>query len=100
MSTFEPSFSARPLVISGTVLAIPPDPVLVPTPTPVRLNHVSNVNCAAPKPGAAPNVTYPLEPAKYRPAFQAGAALSVGVSVTQVGTFAAVPDRKSTRLNS
>src|SRR5215211_5695603 len=66
MSTFEPSASARPLVISGTALAIPPDPVLVPTPAPVRLNHVSNVNCAAPKPGAAPNVTYWLEPFNWR----------------------------------
>src|SRR6266545_5277193 len=62
MSTFEPSASARPFVISGTALAIPPVPVLVPTPAPVRLNHVSNVNCAAPKPGAAPNVTYWLDP--------------------------------------
>ena len=39
MSTFEPSASARPLVISGIALAMPPVPVEVPTPAPVRLNH-------------------------------------------------------------
>src|SRR5215210_548592 len=62
MSTFEFSASARPLVTRGTALVIPPEPVLVPSPVPVRLNHVSSVNCAAPRPGAAPKVTYWLEP--------------------------------------
>ena len=36
----------RPFVISGIALAIPPVPVLVPTPAPVRLNHSSTVNVA------------------------------------------------------
>src|SRR3954466_15818737 len=62
MSTFEPSASARPFVTSGIALAMPPEPVLVPMPAPVRLNHVSSVNCAAPSPGAAPIVTYWLDP--------------------------------------
>src|SRR6266511_3345739 len=62
MSCVVPSASARPLVTSGIALAMPPEPVLVPIPAPVRLNHVSNVNCAAPSPGASPNVTYWLDP--------------------------------------
>ena len=37
------SASARPFVISGMALAMPPLPVLVPTPAPVRLNHSSSV---------------------------------------------------------
>src|SRR5215218_3333353 len=60
------SASARPFVINGIALVIPPDPVPVPTPAPVRLNHVSSVNCAAPSPGAAPNVTYWLVPLSWR----------------------------------
>src|SRR6266536_2891813 len=56
------SASARPLVTSGIALARPPAPVLVPTPAPVRLNHVSSVNCVAPSPGAGPKVTYWLDP--------------------------------------
>ena len=48
MSTVEPSDSARPLVTSGMALAMPPLPVLVPTPAPVRLNHVSSVKVVAP----------------------------------------------------
>src|SRR5215218_11410479 len=56
------SASARPLVTSGTADAMPPLPVLVPTPAPVRRNHVSKVNCAAPSPAAGPIVTYWLEP--------------------------------------
>src|SRR6266540_5054800 len=66
MSTFEPSASARPFVTSGIALAMPPLPVLVPMPAPVRLNQVSSVNVAAPRPGAAPNVTYWLEPLSWR----------------------------------
>src|SRR5215210_4693341 len=54
--------SARPLLISGTAEARPPVPVLVPAPAPVRLNQVSSVNWVAPSPGAAPKVTYWLEP--------------------------------------
>ena len=37
------SASARPFVISGIALAMPPVPVLVPTPAPVRRNHSSSV---------------------------------------------------------
>src|SRR6266511_2500743 len=61
MSTFDPSASARPFVTSG-IAVIPPVPVLVAEPPPVHLNHVSSVNCAAPSPGAAPIVTYWLDP--------------------------------------
>src|SRR5512142_2439106 len=64
MSTFDPSASARPFVISGIALAIPPVPVLVPTPAPVPLNQVSSVNRDASKDGAAPKVTNCDEPSK------------------------------------
>src|SRR5215210_7405881 len=56
------SASARPLLISGIAEVRPPLPVPVPTPAPVRLNQVSSVNWVAPRPGAAPNVTYWVEP--------------------------------------
>ena len=56
------SCSARPFVISGIALAMPPLPVLVPTPAPVRRNHSSSVRFCAFRAGAAPNVTYWLEP--------------------------------------
>jgi hypothetical protein len=38
-------------------LGNPPVPVLVPTPAPSRLNHVSSVKVALPSPAADPNVT-------------------------------------------
>src|SRR5437773_10533084 len=63
MSTTLPSLSERPFVTSGTAVA-PPDPVLVATPLPSRRNQASIVNVAAPRPGAAPNVTYELVPPK------------------------------------
>src|SRR2546425_290548 len=63
MSTLLPSLSDRPFVTSGTAVA-PPDPVLVATPLPSRRNQASIVNVAAPRPGAAPNVTYELLPPK------------------------------------
>ena len=44
----------RPRHVEDAV-EIPPDPVLAPTPVPVRLNHVSIVNVVAPSPGAAPS---------------------------------------------
>ncbi len=78
MSTLEPSASARPLVTSGMAV-MPPLPVLVPTPAPVRWNQVSSVNVAAPSPGAAPNVTYWLLPLKAR-AVPAGAAETTGTN--------------------
>ncbi len=56
------SASARPFVISGIALAMPPVPVLVPTPVPVRLNHSSRVRFWAFRAGAAPKVTYWLDP--------------------------------------
>src|SRR6476659_589659 len=61
------SLSPRPLVTRGTAAPRPPLPELTATPTPVFLNHVSNVNCVAPSPPApvpadGPNVTYWLEP--------------------------------------
>src|SRR5216110_2920919 len=61
MSTLLPSLSDRPFVTSGTAVA-PPDPVLVATPLPSRRNQASIGNVAAPRPGAAPNVTYELLP--------------------------------------
>src|SRR6185312_14649148 len=62
------SCSARPFAISGTALANPPLPVLVPTPVPDRLNHVSRVNCCAPSPAvAAPKSTYCDEPLNCSP---------------------------------
>ncbi len=66
MSTFEPSASARPFVTSG-IAVTPPVPVLVARPAPVCLNQVSSVNVAAPRAGAAPNVTYELEPFRSSP---------------------------------
>ena len=45
------------LGIAAVVPVSPPVPVLVEMPAASRLNHVSIVNCAAPNPGAGPNVT-------------------------------------------
>ena len=56
MSTVLPSVSAIPLVTSG-IAVTPPVPLKVATPAPSRRNHVSIVNVAEPRPGAAPNVT-------------------------------------------
>ena len=49
-------------MISGIALAMPPVPVLVPAPTPVRRNHSSSVKFEAFSAGAAPNVRYWLVP--------------------------------------
>ena len=51
----------------------------VPTPAPVRRNHSSSVKLVAPSAGAAPNVTYWLEPFNCRavPAFADGVADTV-----------------------
>ena len=46
------SASARPLVISGIALAMPPLPVLVPTPPPVQRNQDSRVKVEASRPAA------------------------------------------------
>ncbi len=80
MSTFEASASARPFVTSGIALAMPPVPVEVPTPAPVRRNHSSSVNCEAPRPAAGPKVTYWLVPFSCSavPAFTDGVAVTVG----------------------
>src|SRR6186997_1754332 len=85
------SASARPFVISGIALAMPPLPVEVPTPAPVRRNHVSSVNVDAPSADALPIVTYWVDPfswiAEPAPAdgvatasFEAAEALPPGVS--------------------
>ncbi len=58
MSTLLPSASPRPFVSSGTAAVIPPVPVVVVAPVPVRLNQTSRVNDAAPRVLALPNVTY------------------------------------------
>ena len=42
------SASAPPLVTSGIALAMPPVPVVTPTPAPVRLNQVSSVKLVTP----------------------------------------------------
>ncbi len=92
MSTVEPSFSARPFVTKGTALAMPPDPVSVPTPVPVRLNQVSTVKVEAPSPGAAPNVTYCDDPLNCRPVFpEGGGPSSAGAPETHVGPPVVVP---------
>src|SRR5256712_4704624 len=80
MSTLLPSLSDRPFVTSGTAVA-PPDPVLVATPLPSRLNQASIVNVAAPSPGAAPNVTYELLPPKSIALFVV-VALTIAVNVS------------------
>jgi hypothetical protein len=61
------SASARPFVISGMALVMPPLPVLVPTPEPVRRNHSSRVRSLAPRAEVGPKVTYWLEPLSCRP---------------------------------
>ena len=77
------SASARPFEISGIALATPPVPVLVPTPVPVRLNHSSSVRLWALSVGAAPNVTYWLDPFSCRP--RPAAALGVAVASFEAG---------------
>ena len=62
MSTLLPSLSARPLVSNGIAAGIPPLPVFVATPAPVRINQVSRVNARTPRPGAAPKLTADLAP--------------------------------------
>ena len=52
----------RPFVISGIALVIPPVPVVVPTPAPVRLNHSSIVKVALRRSAEPPSVAYWLEP--------------------------------------
>ena len=69
MSRLLPSASPRPLVTSGIAAGSPPVPVERLTPGPSRLNHVSMVNAAAPRPGAGPNVTRLLTPSRRRPLF-------------------------------
>ncbi len=61
------SASARPFEISGIALAMPPVPVLVPAPAPVRLNHSSSVKLWAFSVGAEPKVTYWVDPFSCRP---------------------------------
>ena len=59
--------SERPFEISGIALAMPPQPVDVPTPAPVRRNHSSSVKFEVFSAGAAPSVTYWLVPLSCRP---------------------------------
>src|SRR4026208_1553604 len=92
MSTFELSFSARPFVTRGTALAMPPDPVSVPTPVPGRSHQVSIVKAEAPSPGAAPNVTCCDDPLNCRPVFpEGGGPSSAGAPETHVGPPVVVP---------
>ncbi len=75
MSAAAVSASARPFVMRGIADAMPPVPVLVPTPAPVRLNQSSTVNWAERRPGEAPIVTYWLLPFSWMawfPAAEAG----------------------------
>ena len=62
-STFEPSACGPPWATSGMNCVIPPVPVVLATPAPVRLNHVSIVNVERSSFAGSPNVTYaPLDP--------------------------------------
>ena len=69
-STFDASDSAAPWVSSGIMLMpgfVPPVPVVLATPVPVRLNQVSIVNWPRSSLLGSPKVTYaPLEPS-FRP---------------------------------
>jgi hypothetical protein len=58
MSAAVVSPSARPFAMSGIALVMPPPPVLVPTPAPVRLNHSSTVKVADRSCAAVPSVAY------------------------------------------
>ena len=53
-----------PLVTSGIALAMPPVPVLMPTPAPSRRNQVSTVKVVALRPEPAPKVTKSLLPSR------------------------------------
>src|SRR6476619_5921500 len=72
------SASAPPLVMSGMALAMPPVPVVTPTPAPVRLNQVSRVKVVTPRLAALPKVTYWLVPLSWSaaPAAADGVALA------------------------
>src|SRR6188508_717236 len=72
------SASAPPFVISGIALAMPPVPVVTPTPAPVRLNQVSRVKVVTPRLLALPKVTYWLVPLNWSaaPAVADGVALA------------------------
>ena len=58
MSAAGVSASARPLVMSGIASGMPPVPVFVPMPAPVRLNHSSTVNVALRSWVVLPRVAY------------------------------------------
>ena len=73
------SASAPPLVTSGIALAMPPVPVVTPTPAPVRRNQVSSVKLVAPRAGAVPNVTYCVDAVQLQGAC---AEFADGVAVT------------------
>src|SRR5450759_5964534 len=80
------STSARPLVMTGIAFAIPPNPVLVPTPPPVQLTHASRVKLAALSPDAWPNVTYWELPLKASAGVEAAAAVvAPRLEATNVG---------------
>ena len=66
MSAAAVSASARPLVMSGIASGMPPVPVFVPMPAPVRLNHSSTVNVALRSWVVLPRVAYWLEPLSWR----------------------------------
>ena len=57
-STFEFSAWAAPWVRRGTKFTIPPLPVVLATPVPVRLNQISIVNVARSSLAGSPKVTY------------------------------------------
>src|SRR5690242_857528 len=95
MSTFEPSASARPFVTRGIALVIPPLPVPVPAPGPVRKNQVSSVNVAALNSGAAPKVTYWLDPLNVKdelPKLELAEVFQVGVLIRVPGSILVFPN--------
>ena len=81
MSAAAVSNSARPLVMSGIASGMPPVPVFVPMPAPVRLNQSSTVNVALRSWVVLPRVAYWLVPLSWR-AWLVAAPPTVRLTVT------------------
>ncbi len=68
------------------MFAIPPVPVVLATPVPVRLNQVSIVNCARSSFAGSPNVTYAPELPR-----SSAASPATGVTALESADWAPVP---------